>query len=68
MDDRTRLVNWGRHWILIGDMVACTAYMAHQTIEHAHTPFQHLTNCGRNPDCAFPWEEIGELVGVLLDE
>lgn len=54
MDDRIRLINWGQRWVLLGDMVACTACMGHQTIENAHEPFRHLPDCDRNPDCSFP--------------
>lgn len=54
--------------MLLGGMVVCIDCMAQQTIENAHEPFQNSPNCDRNTDCLFPWEDLGELVGVLLDE
>ncbi|WJN48600.1 hypothetical protein [Pseudomonas asiatica] len=51
--------DWMRRWNPVGEVIVCWGCSGYQTLEDAHTPFQHRPDCTLALTVAqLPWRDL----------
>lgn len=53
-----QMMSWNGRWSMLGRLVMCSQCLAIQSVENAHQPFQHLSDCVAVLRGMYPWHEL----------